>query len=223
MKSNAPKFYVVMLSILWGLSPVSTCTASIITYDSLSTLSNNTSNLVIEDWQQYPTNTILSNTSLNGIIYPNENASGEPLTTGCRYGNLWCISYQTQSGKTRDFGPSAVKFSFEHSIDSFSLSLVQGTNNTGAGESEWDIEFDTGEVFSMRSVYGESDSLGLSYIGITGINSTEFTVRQTRNDSNVVWSFNHIGYQVASQVPEPSTLVIFALGMMGLAARRFKK
>ncbi len=27
----------------------------------------------------------------------------------------------------------------------------------------------------------------------------------------------------AAPIPEPSTLVVFALGMMGLAARRFKK
>jgi hypothetical protein len=60
---------------------------------------------------------------------------------------------------------------------------------------------------------------------VTGINSTGFTIRQTRNDANVVWSFNHIGYQ-ATEVPEPSILAIlaiFALGMIGLASRRFKK
>ncbi len=75
----------------------------------------------------------------------------------------------------------------------------------------------------MRSVYGGSDSLGLSYIGITGIKSTEFTVRQTRNDANVTWNFNNIGYQVVSEVPEPITLAIFTLGMIALASRRFKK
>ena len=57
---------------------------------------------------------------------------------------------------------------------------------------------------------------------MTGINSTGFTIRQTRNDANVVWSFNHIGYQ-AAQVTEPSTLAIFMLGLMSLTMRRFSK
>jgi hypothetical protein len=33
-------------------------------------------------------------------------------------------------------------------------------------------------------------------------------------------SFNRV---LVKQVPEPSTLAIFALGMIGLASRRFKK
>ncbi len=222
MKPYCFKIYSIIFVIFVGLSSIYSCRATIITYDSLNSLVNNTNNLVIEDWQQYSNNTILSNKSINGILYPTQNSLGEPIVTGCRYANLWCINYLTDSGGTRSFGRSPVKFSFEQSIDSFSLYLVQGTNGSGPGVSEWDIEFDTGEVVSMRSIYSDSDWLGLSYLGITGINTTGFTVRQTRNDANAVWSFNHIGYQVASQVPEPSTLAIFALGMIGIATRRFK-
>jgi hypothetical protein len=196
--------------------------AGVITYDSLSILNNNTSNLVVEDWQSYSNNTILSNNSINGIAYPDDNTLGEPLVTGCQYLDLWCINYHTESEDSRSFGSSAVTFGFTQAINAFSLYLVQGTNGRGPGVSEWDIEFDSGEIFSMRSVYSESDSLGFSYFAVTGINSTGFTIRQTRNDANVVWSFNHIGYQ-AAQVTEPSTLAIFMLGLMSLTMRRFSK
>ena len=222
MKTYHSKLYLFILFFL-SLSSPSHSTATIITYESLDSLSVSTPNLVVEDWQKYPIETVLSNTSLNGITYPEENHLGEELISGCRYVGLWCINYLTESGRTRSFGSSPLKFGFEQSIDSLSLYLVQGTNGRGPGLSEWDIELDTGEIFSMRSSYGESDLLGLSYIGIKGIESKGFTVRQTRNDANVTWSLNHIGYQVVSQVPEPSTLAIFALGIMGLASRRFKK
>ncbi|MFT5296006.1 MAG: hypothetical protein ACI9YH_002023 [Colwellia sp.] len=155
------KIKAALTSLL--LLAATSANAGLITYDSLSTLTNNTNNLVIEDWQQYSSNTILSNTSLNGIIYPGENSSGEPLVTGCRYADLWCINYHTESGGSRSFGRSPVTFGFTQAINSFSLYLVQGTNGRGPGVSEWDIEFDSGEIFTMRSVYSESDWLGLSY------------------------------------------------------------
>jgi hypothetical protein len=36
-------------------------------------------------------------------------------------------------------------------------------------------------------------------------------------------NYNHVFKAVTTSVPEPSTLAIFALGIMGLASRRFKK
>jgi len=40
---------------------------------------------------------------------------------------------------------------------------------------------------------------------------------------SMTYTFTEVVAEVASEVPEPSTLTIFALGMIGLASRRFKK
>ena len=36
-------------------------------------------------------------------------------------------------------------------------------------------------------------------------------------------ALRNFAYNSSTEVPEPSTLAIFALGMIGLASRRFKK
>lgn len=57
-------------------------------------------------------------------------------------------------------------------------------------------------------------------------NSHSFTIG-SNNLNNVTSSHTHSAYTVwayrTTAVPEPSTLAIFALGIMGLASRRFKK
>jgi len=69
--------------------------------------------------------------------------------------------------------------------------------------------------------------------GKSGFNFSE-TYTFTNIEANETFGFNIHGYHYDSsrmmhgemtlaQVPEPSTLVIFALGIMGLASRRFKK
>jgi hypothetical protein len=43
------------------------------------------------------------------------------------------------------------------------------------------------------------------------------------NTANAFTAFDNVSFVDAAEVPEPSTLAIFALGLMGLASRRFKK
>ena len=50
----------------------------------------------------------------------------------------------------------------------------------------------------------------------------------SNSNSNIDVSFRNMSItqssdQLAAQVPEPTTLAIFALGVIGLASRRFKK
>jgi hypothetical protein len=191
--------------------------ASLITYSALSELKNNTANLVIEDWRSYPTHTILSNQTINGIAYQSENSLGEPIVTlgsNCRYGEYWCIDHLTESGQTRSFGGGAVTFKFENPINAFSISLIQGINDRIDGASIWDISFNTGQSAQVISNYTVEDSFGLGYLGISGITAaTEVVVRNIRNDSNVVHSFSHIGYQTVA-VAEPTSAVFFAVAML---------
>lgn len=182
---------------------------SIIIYDSLSELKSVTSNLIVEDWSDYPRHTLLSDQTINGITYQSANSLGEPIVTrGCQSGGIWCIDHLTDSGGSRSFGSRPVTFWFEDPIDAFSLYLVQGINQRLDGSSIWEISFDSGEKTQIISNYTTEDSRGLGYIGLTGLNSaTEVSIRQTRNDPWVVWSFNHIGYQAVA-VDEPSSLLI---------------
>jgi hypothetical protein len=206
------KLFLLIAIIVCGKSH-----ASPITYSTLSELQDNTVKLVIEDWRSYPTHTILSNQTTNGIAYQPENSLGEPIVTlgnNCRYGEYWCISHLTESGLTRSFGRGAMTFKFENPINAFSISLIQGINDQINGISLWDIAFNTGQSAQVVSNYTVGDSFGLGYLGISGISAaTEVIVRQVRNDTNVVYSFNHIGYQVI-EVAEPTSALFFAVAML---------
>ena len=60
----------------------------------------------------------------------------------------------------------------------------------------------------------------------TAANETSLTVRYRINGSGTgraAFSLDDFYVQTEVTVPEPSTLAIFALGMIGLASRRFKK
>ncbi|GAA6183791.1 hypothetical protein NBRC116595_10390 [Aliiglaciecola sp. NS0011-25] len=111
-------------------------------------------------------------------------------------------------------------FKFENPINAFSISLIQGINDRIDGTSIWDISFDTGQSAQVVSNYTIDNSYGLGYLGISGINGArEVIVRKIRNDSNVVHSFNHIGYQSIT-VDEPATFLLFAMVFMFM--RRFR-
>tara|TARA_R110001583_G_scaffold195495_2_gene374263 strand:- start:654 stop:1211 length:558 start_codon:yes stop_codon:yes gene_type:complete len=108
--------------------------------------------------------------------------------------------------------------------------LIDGVN---FGQYTWD-------TFGVTSSTGSSnissiDKLISFSFNISALQWANFisddSVQVTWNNGSGVgdWSNNYIGYVnyeingVASQVPEPTTLAIFALGIMGLASRRFKK
>ncbi|WP_284217982.1 hypothetical protein [Agaribacter marinus] len=198
--------------------------ASLVTYESLEELDQATQTLIVEDWKSYTLHTVLSNNTINGIGYQGENSLGEPIVTlgsNCRISGLWCISHLTDNGRTRSFGSRSVTFSFNDPIQSFSLFLIQGINEPVAGQSSWSIDFDTGESLVMDSIYELGESFGLSYLGASGINgATAVTIRQTRNDTNVVWAFNHIGYETL-KVSEPTTMVSFLI-LIAIYMIRFK-
>lgn len=72
------------------------------------------------------------------------------------------------------------------------------------------------------------DSWGKVDLSITGLamsNSTQFKWTQARHSGNNWdnWAIDDVKLSNNVNVPEPSTFAIFALGMMGLASRKFKK
>jgi hypothetical protein len=70
--------------------------------------------------------------------------------------------------------------------------------------------------------------VGLVGIGSSGVihdyhNWTSQTTWQNNYGPNTTNHINYMLYKDGTAVPEPSTLAIFVLGMIGLASRRFKK
>jgi hypothetical protein len=78
---------------------------------------------------------------------------------------------------------------------------------------------------SVVESYNETWSSGisaLSFRGFTGGNYDSLKVTMVSGSNNAM-ELDNVYFSNVTDVPEPSTLAIFALGIMGLATRRFKK
>ncbi len=121
------------------------------------------------------------------------------------------------------------------SITSVDGLLLGGTNNYN---SVFDVMWwGAGNAVDHNSdgnlndwLYGSNfvDYIGLSWDQSASISNNAFTLTIINEGSGVYYSGlitfdDKIVEQRVSQVPEPYTLAIFALGIMGLAARRMKK
>lgn len=82
------------------------------------------------------------------------------------------------------------------------------------------VTTNTGEIIQGSSL---ADSFG--FIGFTTESAFTSVSFQTTGTTGPYWGFDNLSYGNAklSEVPEPSTLAVFALGLMGLATRKFKK
>lgn len=105
-----------------------------------------------------------------------------------------------------------VTLDFSNTVSAFGIHI-------GGSDQNWKVE-----AFDINNV-----SLGFStvahdvegfYLGWSGLNIKSIAFTPTSNDAVL---FDNLSYVPSTQVPEPSTLAIFALGMIGLASRRFKK
>jgi hypothetical protein len=151
----------------------------------------------------------------------------------------------TTSGQSDIASFSSIGFEYYTNI----IFSVDARGDFGENQSNEDIEFlidgvnfgqYTWDTFGVTSSTGSSnissiDKLISFSFNISALQWANFisddSVQVTWNNGSGVgdWSNDYIGYVnyeingVASQVPEPTTLAIFALGIMGLASRRFKK
>ncbi len=120
----------------------------------------------------------------------------------------------------------------------FYLSGGLGLGSGGLGYT-WDVSFDkdvtlTGLLFAFARNFTEFDIQGSTVAANDGALATPMTFlagnsytfstdkRLSTGFGGVIfyqWNFD----AVTTSVPEPSTLAIFAIGLMGLVARRFKK
>ena len=128
------------------------------------------------------------------------------------------------------------------SFNYYSGNYMYGTGSSSSyfsmfsptGQSFFGLEFQAGVSWTTPSFFWEAFSQGIS-VGsgsgtlanqstILGFSSTDGFDELRYGWTNGAVSFDTVRAQLYStEVPEPSTLAIFALAMMGLASRRFKK
>lgn len=144
---------------------------------------------------------------LSGYASPAENNS-----FGIEYyGDIWAgpNAYATNTWSTSIF-------------DSFTIST---SGNTGL----WNGINDS-SPYTWSSYTGDLTGAVVSKKTITlSLSSARLNINATNPKFDFIWGWAGNDDQVtvlhtySTQVPEPSTLAIFALGIMGLASRRFKK
>lgn len=124
------------------------------------------------------------------------------------------------------YGVSSI--SFKTSVGTYDTistwGSLQSTQNGGLISLLYNFEVNaTGEHFLMNL----NSLTNASFDNIQSWNNTTFSgdiiVRGVDNAANHLSGIHPYGNTLTASVPEPSTLAIFALGVMGLAARRFKK
>jgi hypothetical protein len=96
--------------------------------------------------------------------------------------------------------------------------------SVGLGFNQFD--FDLSSINLLAGTYWASFSGNSGLYGSKVGSFGATMIQQLNNSSNSLRTNNYIPFQLngtTRDVPEPSTLAIFALGMIGLASRRFKK
>lgn len=122
-----------------------------------------------------------------------------------------------------DYGATQNSEYIEFSIDGISFGqfrydtpdVTSSVGATGDGSIDWQLDFSFSITDTAWStLYADDSTITVSWSNASGVNA--FTTRYSP-----FVNFNLAGDP--NPVPEPTTLAIFALGMMGLAVRRLKK
>ena len=204
-------FQAVLVSIAFAIS--SFANAGLITFNDKALFDAYTGGGVVDDMESAGSSTGSSThtTATNDFSwtmsdYNCENGYGCSATFGGTTGN----SLMMQSAG-----------------DDFIWTYGNGNFVFSSGITSFGIQFGSYYGNSEITLNGLSSGVQASgsFFGIASDDNATFTnVAYTK--SLVYGSFDDVSYSrsnIIASVPEPSTLAIFALGMIGLASRRFKK
>ena len=121
-----------------------------------------------------------------------------------------CYSYPTEN---------IIDFDFNLGLDSIDVNMYWAGNpnarGPGASITSFDIDGNVLETFG----YSPTQTAQYTFDSVADIYSIQTNSGVTPGE-NWWYGINSINYTVA-EVPEPTTLAIFALGLMGLVSRRF--
>ena len=207
------KFKTALFSIVFFV--FQTAHAGIITVDSYDMLNGSTGSYTYWDDSYSGSGSTTSGAALTG-------GAGD-LTDGIIASGNWFNNPEDYVG-WNNYNP-LITFNFGSNVMIDSITVYVDDSNGYGGvytPSSVDIGISGGSLFNHQTI-DPITSTSLSYtfsnLGLTG-NSID--IRFNRSGPWVfVSEVTFDGQEV--QVPEPSTLAIFALGMIGLASRRFKK
>jgi len=163
------------------------------------------------------------NSDPNTLLYDVSNLSGQDI-------HAFGVSSNTYAGEMdNEFNDNT--FTTFHGWTATQLSRSDWFTAIGYFQSSnegYDLSFQTlfgnDNYINWYQLAPENGAVGISELELIG----KFGIKSADASSEFI-AFNEfnqvIDYSSTSQVkvPEPSTLAIFALGMMGLASRRFKK
>ncbi len=183
------------------LSMSSLANAGIITFTDRASYEAYITNSVLDEMldvsQSFNTGGVRSGYSWNMSDYGCVTGGcGDQLSQGMSYDDNYIWTYNNGS------------FSFESNIFAFGFDFGSYNGSTSVSLNGYQSQqTSTGGFFGIAS----TDSQGFNVIDYT--KSTQYGL------------FDKVTYatQAKTSVPEPSTLAIFALGIIGLASRRFKK
>ena len=152
----------------------------------------------------------------------------------------WHLDWTPNGAHYDAVGPYTLEIDTSHAI---TTGLAQSwtefgfhNNNSGWNPTDspkgylgWDTDLTNSSLIKSTSVFShdrvvtakDMGNYNAVYLGVEafGHNANENSLKLL--DNSIQWAAT--GTVAVSQVPEPSTLAIFALGITGLASRRFKK
>lgn len=209
---------------------------------SLFVMSNASAGLIIgnKEFLEIEVTKGLSVAGVESLIASNSMYNGYELATDVDMAMLWnSLPNTTYNGNQWLAFNSA-------SLSSQSLNILSwflGGDPTYQYSSDWTYSSPTGLIRADEYHYGYisyRDSITNAFesgfynimakdgVGVGLYNRVDYynlgdTSTSSGNRSNGVGPYNSSLFVRSVNVPEPSTLAIFALGMIGLASRRFKK
>lgn len=208
MKNKSFKIFACFLSLIFVATPTS------------ATLITDTVTVGDKEWAQVDLFYGLSWFEINGVC-PAGNCDSRILNGYDMTGWTWATASQVGDFLFEPYGVPPGSPSYDGSVADYLqfLSVTgfrTGIYSSSEGVAGWNSDFNTVFIVDFPVDFGGESVVTVSDNGSKWENRIAFATGNT-NDGRGAWMYR------AATVPEPSTLAILALGMLGLSARRFKK
>ena len=210
MKNKLFKILVCVLTLTFVATPTS------------ATLITDSDTVIVGDkeWAQVDLFYGLSWLEINGVC-PSGNCGSGILNGYDMTGWTWATASQVGDFLFEPYGVPPGSTSYDGSLADYSQFLSDTGFRTGIyfsseGVAGWNSDLYNFFAIDFPLEFG-GESIVTTSIVVSKWSNVFMNVPGDTNDGRGAWMFR------AAQVSEPSTLVILALGMLGLGARRFKK
>jgi len=208
---------MTMATLFAGLMSIGSANASLITFE-MSIVADN-------DFAVFSGDA----TNINNILYQNN------VGWGAQIGNLSTLSFTLAAGDNKFYvlgmggGGQEDISGLINGVNMTSVSVSMSSNLTSylSGYNASAVAAGTYNA-SLTDVQNAFSNVSWSDAA-SNLNTTQTVIQRAGYGSGFAFSnlnahlFSFDAVDVGVQVPEPSTLAIFALGIIGLASRRFKK